>query len=142
MSDLTFKMRLGCQYSGTGNEVTQLRVENLVNNEWLTLDLNTKSPGFDIFMYAILTCQHMYFRVNAAERQLQLSSSNGEITVSTDQHRNMEQLHISFNGKLQDGSASADDIEYITERMGLCPVSINLKECQDTETTVSFEAAD
>lgn len=138
MSDLTFQMRLQCRYTGKENNIGQLQVEHKVNNEWQVLELNTLTPGFDIFIYAILTCQHMYFRVNAAERNLVLDTSEGTVTIGTDNHRNMESLHVDFKGNLSSGDASADAVDYIVERMGLCPVSINLKDVKHSKTTVSF----
>jgi len=72
MSDLTFQMLLHSNYIDDNNNIDQLHVEHLVDNNWQELDLNTSSPGFDIFIYAILTCQHMYFKNNAAEYGLVL----------------------------------------------------------------------
>ena len=138
MSDLTFKMRLNCRYTDPANNVDQLQVEHFLNNEWLALDLNIRSPGFDIFTYALLTCQHMYFRLNAAERNLILASSEGLITIGTASHRVMESLNIDFTGTLKSGAATDDTVDYIKERMQLCPVSINLKNIADNHTSVSF----
>lgn len=138
MNDLTFKMRLNCRYTDSANNVEQLRVENFLDNEWQALDLNIKSPGFDIFTYAIFTCQHMYFRLNAAERNLTLDSSEGTIIVGTDNHRAIQTLHVDFTGKLKSGEADDDTIEYIKKRMDLCPVSVNLKNIADRKISVSF----
>lgn len=139
MSDLTFQIRLQCLYTGRENNIGQLHVEHLVDGEWEKLNLNTLSPGFDIFMYSILTCQHMYFRVNATERGLALDSSEGMITVGTDNHRSMQSLVVDFKGRLKSGSAEKDAVDYIIERMQQCPVSTNLKDIAETRTSVSFE---
>lgn len=141
MSDLTFQMLLKCHYSGADNDVKQLHVEHLVDESWQELDLNTRTPGFDIFMYAILTCQHTYFRINAAERDLVLDSSEGLITLNCDQHRSIKYLHIDFTGKLASGKVTDEAVNYVTERMALCPVSINLKNIANSKTSVSFEFA-
>lgn len=141
MSKFTFQMLLKCHYTGDKNEVDQLHVEHLVEDNWQELDLNTYTPGFDIFMYAILTCQHMYFRMNAAEYGLILDSSEGLITVITDKHRSIETLHGEFKGRLKKGTTNVDMVNSITARMGLCPVSINLKDIKDKKITVNFEAA-
>ena len=138
MSDLTFQMRLSCNYTGTANNIDRLHVEHLIENDWKILDLNTLSPGFDIFIYSILTCQHMYFRLNAAERNLILDSSEGFITVGTDSHRFIDTLHVNFKGILKSGDPSDDNIAYIKKRMTLCPVSTNLKDIEDADTTISF----
>ena len=134
-------MLLRCQYSGDENAIDQLDVEHLVDDTWQELDLNIRSPGFDIFMYAILTCQHMYFRNNAAEYGLSMNSSEGLITVIADEHRSIESLHGEFKGTLKKGTATDEMTSSITARMGLCPVSINLKDIADKKINVSFDSA-
>lgn len=141
MREFTFQMLLQGRYSGEKNDTSQLHVEHLVDDSWQELDLNIQSPGFDIFMYAILTCQHMYFKNNAAEYGLQLESSEGLITVIAGEHRNIETLNVEFKGKLRSGVASTDVVNSITARMKLCPVSINLKEIKNNHITASFEPA-
>lgn len=139
MSDHTFQMRLACTYADPDNSIDKLKVDLLVDDTWRPLDLNTGTPGFDVFIYAIFTCQHMYFRVNAAERGLMLVSGEGSITVGTDQDRNLELLHVGFHGKLKSGTPTQASIDYIVERMGLCPVSRNIKAAADSKTIVSLE---
>ena len=138
MSDLTFKMRINCSYTDPANNIDQLQVTHLLDNAWETLDLGIGSPGFDIFTYAILTCQHMYFRLNAAERNLVLDSSEGIITINTNEHRDIQSLHVVFVGTLKSGEADNDTIKFIQERMELCPVSVNLKNIADRNTSVIF----
>ena len=139
MNDLTFQMLLHCDYTNDNNEIGQLVVENMVKNEWQLFDLSINSAGFDVFLFAILTCQHMYFRNNAAEYGLVLNSCQGLITIITDQHRSIDSMHVEFNGRLKKGSVDADKVNSIIARMNLCPVSINLKDFLDRTTTVKFE---
>lgn len=139
MSDLTFQMLLQCQYSNGKHDIHQQNIEHLVDDSWQELSLSTSSPGFDIFIYSILTCQHMYFKNNTAEYDLVMKSSEGLITVITDQHRNIHSLHVDFTGKLKKGIANTDKVDSIIARMNLCPVSINLKDITDRKTTVVFE---
>jgi len=141
MSEFTFQLLLQCRYSGDENKIEQLHVEHLVDDQWQELDLNISSPGFDIFMYAILTCQHMYFRNNAAEYGLTLDSSEGLITVIADKHRSIETLNIEFKGKVNKGTVTSHAIDSISARMKLCPVSINLKDIKHFKIAVSFEDA-
>jgi hypothetical protein len=141
MSSLTFQMLLQSHYSGDENNIDQLHVEHLVDDNWQELDLNINTPGFDIFVYAILSCQHMYFRNNAAEYGLVLDSSQGLVTVITDKHRSIQSLHGEFTGKLRKGIANIDMVNSIAARMNLCPVSINLKDIPDKKINVTFEAA-
>ena len=131
MSDFTFQMLLHSSYINDKNDIDQLHVEHLVDNNWQELDLNISSLGFDIFMYAILNCQHMYFRNNAAKYGLVLDSSEGFITVIADKHRSIETLNIEFKGKLKKGEPTEDIVDSITARMKLCPVSINLREIKN-----------
>ena len=140
MSDFTFQMLIHCHYTDDENTIGQLHVEHLVDDNWQELDLNISSPGFDIFMFAILTCQHMYFRNNAAEYGLVLDSSEGFITVIADEHRSVETLNVEFKGKLKKGKATKEIVDSISARMALCPVSINLKDITNRHITASFES--
>ena len=139
MSNLTFQMLLHCHYTGDKNDVDEKHVEHLVDDGWQKLDHNIDTPGFDIFMYAVLTCQHMYFKNNAAEYGLILNSSEGLITVIADEHRDIETLNVEFKGKLKKGTATKDIVASITARMQLCPVSINLKNIANNHIVASFE---
>lgn len=139
MSDFTFQMLLKCHYEGDKNEVGQLHVEHLVDDNWQELDLNIYSPGFDVFMYAIITCQHMYFKNNATEYGLIMDSSEGLVTVIANEHRSIEALHAEFKGKLKSGHADVEMVKSIAARMALCPVSINLKEIPDKVITATFD---
>ena len=141
MNKFTFQMLLQCHYTGDNNDIDQLHVEHFVEDNWQELDLNTYTPGFDIFMYAVLTCQHTYFRLNAAKYGLVLDSSEGLITVMADEHRSIETLNVEFKGKLIKGSATNDAVDSIIARMGLCPVSINLKDIPHNKITASFDPA-
>ena len=140
MSDFTFQMLLHSSYTNDENDIDQLHVEHLVDDSWQELDLNLSSPGFDIFTYAILTCQHMYFRNNAAEYGLVLDSSEGLITVIADEHRSIETLNVEFKGKLKKGEATKEIVDSISARMALCPVSINLKDIKNRHIIASFES--
>ena len=136
MSERNFSMRLKSTYEGDKNTVAGLDVEHEVNGEWQPLDLGLASPGFDIFVYAVFACQHMYFRVNCAERGLVLNSADGSIVIGADQDWNMENLQVHFSGQLGSGQASRDDIDYIVSRMQQCPVSKNIQEPLAAKSTV------
>ena len=138
MSERSFNMRLKSTYEGDGNIIASLEVEHRVKGEWQPLDLGIASPGFDIFVYAIFACQHRFFRVNCAERKLVLNSAEGNIVVGADKDWNMETLQVHFSGQLGSGQASPVDIDYIIERMQQCPVSRNIREVPDAESTVTL----
>jgi hypothetical protein len=138
MSEREFSMRLKSTYEGNSNAVAGLEVEHQVGGQWQALELGLASPGFDVFVYALLTCQHMYFRVNCAERGLQLNSAAGSIVVGADRDWKMESLQVHFSGQLGSGEASPDDIDYIVSRMKQCPVSLNIRETPDAKTTITL----
>ena len=138
MSERNFSMRLKSSYEGDTNAVTSLEVEHKVGDQWQPLDLNEASPGFDIFVYAIFACQHRFFRVNCAERNLILNSAAGSIVIGADKSWNMEILKIHFSGQLGSGKVVPGDIDYIISRMKQCPVSLNIREAPDTESTVTL----
>ena len=139
MSERTFNMRMKTIYAGNTNAIEIIEVDHKVNDQWQPLDLGVTSPGFDIFVYAVFTCQHMYFRVNCAERNLELRSAQGSIVIGTDHDWNMDTLQVHFSGKLRSGQASPDDIDYIVSRMRQCPVSINLQEVSNAESTIILD---
>lgn len=138
MSERSFRMRLVSRYAPPDNSVAELDVEHLIDGAWQPFDLNVRSPGFDVFVYAVLTCQHMYFRSNCAERGLILESAEGSIEILATQDWEMQRLRVHFTAKLSSGTPSEEAVEYIAGRMGQCPVSINLKPVPDTATQVDF----
>ena len=75
-----FHMRLTCEYAEE-NAIADLRVEHLEEGDWKSLELGTLTPGFLIFTYAVFTCQHMFLRANATERNLLLAASHGSILI-------------------------------------------------------------
>ena len=138
MSERVFQMRLDCRYQTSDNKVADLRVEHLEEGEWKPFDLHLDSPGFQVFVYAAFTCQHLYFRANCAERGLVLESATGSILVATDENWGMIRLHVDFEGRLRSGTPAQDDLDYLVERMGQCPVSTNVKRVADSKTVVRF----
>lgn len=141
MSAHAFQMRLGCRYEQPDNMVADLLVQNLEDGEWHVFDLNFRQPGFLIFVYAILNCQHLYLRTNASECGLLLESAAGSIDVLAGDDWNLQRVHVHFEVGLKAGSPSAEEVDYIIERMQHCPVSTNLKEIPDGRTRVDFVAA-
>jgi hypothetical protein len=138
MSERNFHLRLSCAYEGDENRPTALHVEHLVDGEWCPLDLTTASPGFEIFVYAVFTCQHMYFRVNCAERGLLLDSAEGSIDVGADEDWRLDALQLRFTGRLRRGKPVPGDIDAIVSRMRQCPVSSNLRDVPGAQTSVTL----
>jgi organic hydroperoxide reductase OsmC/OhrA len=138
MSARTFHMRLQCRYSGSNNSIASLVVEHSSAGQWQPLDPGLNSPGFEIFVYALFSCQHMYFRANCAERGLRLASAEGSIEVGAADDWKMESLVVKFRGHLAGGTPAGDDIDYIVERMHHCPVSSNIHVVRGASTTVEL----
>jgi hypothetical protein len=138
MSKRNFQMRLRCSYEGSDNKIAVLEVEQLAGGQWRPLDLGLGSPGFDIFVYAVFTCQHTYFRVNCAERGLRLESSRGSIRVGAGEDWQMDALEVEFSGCLGSGSPVQDDIDYIVSRMRQCPASKNLRDIAGARSQIEF----
>lgn len=138
MSKHIFNLRIAADYGSTENEITSLEVQVINDNEWEILDLNTMTPGFLIYVYSIFTCQHMFLRTNATERNLAFTSSRGELLVETSDDWLLEKVYVSFSVKLVTGEPNDDDIDYIVSRMKQCPVSKNLPQDIDFHTSVEF----
>ena len=138
MEQRRFQYRLACSYEGSDNEIKDLDVEVLNKDVWEKLDLSILTPGFLVFCYGILSCQHLYLRINAKERGLTLKSMTGSIDVTTTGDWIIQKRHIQFDVVLASGTPSNDDVNYIVERMHHCPSTINLRDAPDAETRVNF----
>ena len=138
MGSYKFQFRLSCRYRSKKNLVANLLFEHLVDNEWVVYDPANYAAGFLILLYAVFNCQHLYFRVNAAERGLQLKSAKGELEAEVNDDWEIQKLTIHFDGQLESGRPVKDDEDYILERMTQCPVSVNLKTPPDMRVSISF----
>jgi hypothetical protein len=126
MNERHFQIRLHGMYQEPENSVASLRVEVFGDDDWQVFDLNSGSAGFLIFVYAVLNCQHMYMRLNCAERGLLLDSAEGYIHITTTEDWVINDLRVEFTGKLRAGKPTEADVNHIVERMENCPVSRNL----------------
>ena len=139
MSTHQFELRITCTYKDPDNTIDELNIEVLIEGEWEALKVDALSPGFLLFNYALFSCQHLYFRTNAAERHLMLTSSTGRLYGVANDIWEIETLRIDFIGHLKSGEPEQSAVDYIIERMGHCPVSCNMNNITDNETTVSFK---
>ena len=138
MTERYFHLRLKSTYKDSDNNIDNLIVDVHDDDEWKELDLNTRSPGFLLFISGLFSCQHLYMRTNSAERNLLLESATGEMKIITDELWNIKDATITFNTHLKSGSPTEDDISYITERMQHCPVSSNLPDSLKINNSVYF----
>jgi hypothetical protein len=141
VSEHDFHMQLSCRYQQPDNSVTDLAIQNLAEGQWCDFNLDFGQPGFLIFVYAVLNCQHLYMRTNAAERGLSLDSARGSIEVQANADWVLQKLLVQFEVQLQAGTPSPKDVDFIIDRMQHCPVSINLRDIPDSQTRVDFVSA-
>ena len=133
-----FNLRLTCSYADPDNTIASLGVEVLGADGWEPFEPGAGTAGFLIFVYAIFNCQHMYMRLNCAERGLSLESASGTIDIRTNADWVVQQMHIGFTGTLKSGTPAQADLDYIVERMKHCPVSMNIREAPDSQTTLTI----
>ena len=138
VSEHIFKLRLSCSYADPDNSVASLGVEVFGSDGWEPFELGTGTAGFLIFVYAVFNCQHMYMRLNCAERGLLLASANGTLDIRANADWVVQQMHIGFTGKLKSGTPAQNDLDYIVDRMKHCPVSMNTREVPDSRTTLAL----
>jgi hypothetical protein len=139
MSDRHFHLKLDATYTGDKNEVGDLDVEVLHDGQWEPVELGIRSPGFLLYINALFTCQHLYMRNNCAERDLVLASAQGELEVNARKNWEITSIEVTFSAKARSGTATQDDLDYITERMRHCPVSTNLAAQVKLDIHVSLE---
>jgi hypothetical protein len=138
MTDRFFSLRLNCTYQGAENNIDDLSIEVLNDGEWETLELSIRSPGFLLFINGLFSCQHLYMRTNSAERDLLLENSSAEFEVVADETWHIKNVDVAFSVKLKSGTPGEDDIAYIKDRMGHCPVSSNLPESIQLKKSIHF----
>lgn len=138
MIEKVFNIKLNCTYEGENNQIDSLVLENLENNEWEELSLDTRSPGFILYINGLFSCQHLYMRTNSAESGLILSSSTGIMKVVTNDIWVIQSVEVSFNATLKSGKPSTEKQKYILERMHHCPVSSNLPKNITIKNSVDF----
>jgi hypothetical protein len=139
MNEHSFRMRLFCHYDDPDNRITDLDVEVLADGRWEALDLTVHTPGFLLFVYTILTCQHRYLWTNCAEKGLRLESGSGSIDLLACEDWRVRKMHIRFDVRLKSGAPTREDVDYIVARMVQCPVSKNLKEIPDARTEIFLD---
>lgn len=141
MSERSFHLRMKADYGQPENTIVGLLVEKNQDGLWQDFVLSGLSPGFEIFVYSIFTCQHTYFRINAAEQGLVLASGHGEIELGTDEDWMLDRIKVDFRARLASGEATPEAVEYIMQRMRQCPVSKNIREPGVLQINAAFEPA-
>jgi hypothetical protein len=83
MAGHKFDLRADFRYGGDDNRIDRLEAEVLTGDGWQTLQIGNDSPGFLIFVYAFLICQHTYFHANSGESGLLLKRAKLELSLHT-----------------------------------------------------------
>ncbi len=138
MSGREFLFSMQCRYKGDENAVESLQVFRDEEGVRQPFELHLLTPGFDVFCYALLTCQHTYLRLNCAERGLLLDCVQGEMHLSTDEDWLLQRQFLSFSMRLRTGEPEADTVDYLVDRMQQCPVSRNLRPIGDNQVVLAF----
>jgi hypothetical protein len=139
MAEREFHLRLSCNYQDPDNSIAELDVELLTEEGWETLDLNTRTAGFLLFVYTIFTCQHTYMRTNCAERGLVLDAARATLDLVAGEDWIIHKLHSAFDGRLKAGRAADTDVAFIVDRMTHCPVAGNLIDIPDKRITLQLD---
>ncbi len=138
MAGHEFELRADLQYSGGDNRIDGLDAEVLTDDGWQPLQIDNRTPGFLMFVYAFLICQHSYFHASSGESGLRLDQASAKLLLQTDDDWKIEQIQMAITAKLRDGSVAQGTIDHIRQRMSLCPVSVNLLAPSDYQIEVEF----
>ena len=123
----TWCLRMSCTYEGDKNHIVSQMVEQRDDaGNWKPLEIGNRSPGFLIFVYSLLTCQHLYMFANAAEHGLELASTQGTLDLAATEGWMLADLVVDYTAQLRSGTPTAEAIEDIRGRMNQCPVSRNI----------------
>lgn len=133
-----FILRADFQYLDDDNRIDRLDAEVLSEDGWQPLKIDNRTPGFLTFVYAFLICQHTYFHANSGESGLVLDRASAKLLLQTDDDWKIERIEVAIAAKLRNGSVAQSTVDYIRQRMSLCPVSINLLEPSEYQIEVEF----
>ena len=138
MSEHPFQLRASFRYSGEDNKIDEIDAKILTDAGWSKLEIANTSPGFLIFVYSFLICQHTYFHANSLERGLLLDRAELELLLRAGDDWKIDKVKVAVNAMLRAGETDSASIDYIKQRMRQCPVSINLQEPPDYRIELQF----
>lgn len=138
MAEHSFQLRASIRYAGEKNQIDDIRVLVSTEDGWAPLDLHLKTPGFLIFVYSFLMCQHTYFHANCNESGLLLDRADLDLLLQAGENWRIEQIKVEIAAELRKGDVDPDTADFIKGRMRQCPVSINLQEPADYRIEVEF----
>jgi hypothetical protein len=133
-----FQLRARFRYSGDDNHLDVIGAEVFTDAGWAPLEIGNTSPGFLIFVYSFLICQHTYFHANCTENGLRLEHANAELDLVATDNWKIDRVSVRIEARLRGGTADQAAVDYIRQRMRLCPVSVNLVEPPDYHIELEF----
>ena len=124
----TFQFRLHSQPTGSEPAATSLQLERLSETaEWEPLVPALSTPGFRLYLSAMLICLHYHLVAEAREQGLPLCGVEGRFSATTADDWSLTQVSGAFQLKLAQGrDAGTEIVARIRERMLNCPVLRNL----------------
>jgi uncharacterized OsmC-like protein len=126
----TFQFRLHSQPTGSEPAATTLQLERLSETgEWEPLVPALSTPGFRLYLSAMLICLHYHLVAEAREQGLPLCGVEGRFSATTADNWSLTQVSGAFQLQLAQGhgATSAESVARIRERMLNCPVLRNLE---------------
>jgi hypothetical protein len=131
----TFQFRLHSQPRGNEPAATSLQLERRSETgEWEPLVPALSTPGFRLYLSAMLICLHYHLVAGAREQGLPLYGVDGRFSATTADDWSLTQVSGAFQLQLapgHDAGASgvsiAESVARIHERMLHCPVLRNLE---------------
>ena len=138
MSEHRFQLRAAFDYAGDENRIEKLTAEILTDDGWHGFEPDLSSPGFLIFVYSFLICQHTYFHANCTESDLLLEHADVELSLVAGDNWKIDRILVAIRAVLRSGVLRRETVDYIDSRMRQCPVSINLQEPEDYRIELEF----
>ena len=133
-----FQLRAHFDYAGENTAIENLGADIRTETGWQALEPELGTPGFLLFVYSLLACQHTYFHANCVESGLRLDRAALELLLVAGDDWKIESVVVRVEAGLRGGEASADKLAYIESRMRQCPVSINLVEPANYRIELNF----
>ena len=135
-----FRLRLKADY-GQENDIFAVQKYSDEENRWLALAINEKTPGLLVFLYSILTCQHLFLRNPAQKAGLRLRHTSGELQARFNRETfRFESIQTNFS-VTSEVEPTCQLVEEITQAMRHCPVSRNLDPAIEKTLSLSFKSA-
>ncbi len=134
-----FQLRMQVEYGD--DETFSVQKFDAENGRWQALAIHEKTPGLLIFLYSVLTCQHLFLRNPAKQAGLEPVRTEAELLARFDKSRfRFESIHTRFLVHCRVEPA-CQQAQAIAGKMENCPVSNNLHPAIDKQLSLEFVLA-